>query len=84
MVSIIWGHTKYTDKHCRYLEAAQKSALILILRVMKSTPTEELHPKLNIAPIDVRVDELQRIEAIKLLQKNDQWSIKMINDQQPG
>ena len=31
----IWGH-------CKLLEAAQKSALILILRAMKSTPTQAL------------------------------------------
>ena len=34
--SIILGHTIYTDEHRRFLEAAQKSALMLVLRAMKS------------------------------------------------
>ena len=38
----------------------------LILRAMKSTPTEPLESKLNTAPIDLRLEELQRMEAIKL------------------
>ena len=57
--SIIWGHTVYTDKHHRFLEAAQKSALILILGAMKSTPTEALESELNVVPIDLRLEELQ-------------------------
>ena len=69
----IYGHTIYTDKHRRLLEAAQKSALIFILRAMKSTPTEALESELNIVPIDLRPEELQQMEAIKRLQKNDQF-----------
>ena len=42
----------------------------LILRAMKSRSTETLESELNIAPIDIRLEELQRMEAIKLLQKN--------------
>ena len=37
---------------------------------MKSTPTEALKNELNIAPIDLRLEKLQRIEAVKLIQKN--------------
>ena len=36
---------------------------------MKSTLTEALESELNIAPIDLRIEELQQIEAIKFLQK---------------
>ena len=57
--SIIWGHAISEDKHHRFLEAAQKSAFILILRAMKSTPTEALESKLNFVPIDLRLVELQ-------------------------
>ena len=57
--SIIWGHTIYKDKHRRFLEAAQKSALMLILRAMKSNPTEAFQSELNIVPIDLRLEELQ-------------------------
>ena len=39
---------------------------------MKSTPTEALESKLNIVPIDLRLEELQPKKTIKLLQKNDQ------------
>ena len=39
---------------------------------MKSTPTAALESKLNIVPIDVRLEELQPKKTIKLLQKNDQ------------
>ena len=63
-------NTLYTDKHCRLLKAAQKSALILILRAMKSTPAETLESDHNIVPIDLRLEELQRMEAIKLLTNN--------------
>ena len=42
---------------------------------MKSTPTEALESELNIVPIDLRLEELQQMEAIKLLQKNDQFII---------
>ena len=40
-----------------------------VISAMKSTPTEALENELNIAPIDLRLEELQRMEAIKLLQK---------------
>ena len=39
---------------------------------MKSTPTEALESKLNIVPIDLRLEEVQPKKTIKLLQKNDQ------------
>ena len=53
----------------KLLDEAQRGAMKLILRAIKSTPTEVLESKLNIAPIDLRLEELQQIEAIKLLQK---------------
>ena len=37
-----FGDVQYIWGHCRLLEAAQKSALIFILRAMKSNPTEAL------------------------------------------
>ena len=55
----------------KLLDEAQRGAMKLILRAMKSTPTEVLESELNIAPIeiDLRLEELQQMEAIKLLQK---------------
>ena len=51
----------------KLLDAAQKGAMKLILRAMKSTPTETLE---SITLTDLRLKELQQVEAIKLLQKN--------------
>ena len=40
---------------------------------MKSTLTETLESELNIVQIDLRIEDLQQMEAIKPLQKNDQF-----------
>ena len=55
----------------KLLDEAQRGTMKLILRAMKSTPTEVLESELNIAPIeiDLRLEELQQMKAIKLLQK---------------
>ena len=71
--SIIWGHTIPTTKHARLLEAAQKGALTLILTAVKSTPLEEMEAELCIAPIDLRLQELQRTKAIKFSPKNEKY-----------
>ena len=67
--SIIWGHTIHTTKHLRLLKAAQKEALMLILRAMKSTSLKVMEAELCIVPIYLRLQELQRIEAIKLFRR---------------
>ena len=56
-------------KYMKLLDEAQRRTMKLILRAMKSTPTEAFESELNIAPIDLRLEELQRMEAIKILQK---------------
>ena len=40
---------------------------------MKSTPTDGLESELSILPIDLRLEELQRHEAMKLLIKEDDY-----------
>ena len=40
---------------------------------MKSTPTDALESELSILPIDLRLEELQRYEAVKLLIKEDNY-----------
>ena len=40
---------------------------------MKSTPTDGLESELSILPIDLRLEELQRHEAVKLLIKEDDY-----------
>ena len=54
-------------------KATQNSALMLIVRAMKSIPTEALESELNIVPIDLRLEELQQMEAINFPEKNDQF-----------
>ena len=54
-------------------KAAQNSALMLIVRAMKSILTEALESELNIVPIDLRLEELQQMEAINFPEKNDQF-----------
>ena len=41
-----------------------------MLRAIKSTPTEALESELNVVPIDPILEEVQRMEAIKLLKKS--------------
>ena len=55
------------------LESAQRGALSLILRIMRSTPTEALEAELSVLPIDLRIEELQRHEAGKLLTKEEEY-----------
>ena len=40
---------------------------------MKSTPIDGLESELSILPIDLRLEELQRHEAVKLLIKEDDY-----------
>ena len=61
------------------LESAQKGALSLILHTLKSTPTDARESKLLIPPIDLRIQELQRHEAIKLFQKENPHISNKIN-----
>ena len=51
----------------------------MILRTLKSTPTDALRSELFIPPIDLRIQELQRHEAIKLLRKGNPYISNKIN-----
>ena len=57
---IIWGHTIYHKNHMKQLEDAQRSALSVILRIMKSTPLEAIESEMATTQIDLRIEELQR------------------------
>ena len=65
----IWGYKIYQGNHLSTLESAQRTALNTILRPLRSTPTDALESELAVEPIDLRIEELQRNEAVKLLQK---------------
>ena len=53
----------------KLLDEAQRTVMKLNLRAMKLRPTEAFESKLNIAPIDLRLEELQRMEVVNLIQK---------------
>ena len=61
------------------LESAQKGALSLILRTLKPTPTDAFETELFTSPIDLRIQELQCHEAIKLFQKENPYISNKIN-----
>ena len=69
----MWGFKLYQREHLKMLESAQRGALSLILRTMRSTPTEALEAELSVLPIDLRIEELQRHEAGKLLTKEEEY-----------
>ena len=56
-------------KDLKLFESAQRGAASLILKTMKSTPTDWLESELSLLPIDLCLKELQRHEAVKLLIK---------------
>ena len=64
----------------RVLGETERRAMKLILRTIKWTLTEALESELNIAPIYLRLEELQRMEAIKILPKNHQNKYKKNNN----
>ena len=58
-------------KDLKLFESAQRGAASLILKTMKPIPTDGLESELSILPIDLRLEELQQHEAMKLLIKED-------------
>ena len=50
----------------KQLEDAQRGALSLILRTMKSTPLEAIESEMVVTPIDLKIEELSRHEGVKL------------------
>ena len=59
----------HNAKHLKLLESTQRGATSVILKTMKSTPTDVLESELLILPIDPYLKELQQHEAVKLLIK---------------
>ena len=52
-----------------------------MLRTMRSTPTEVLEAELSVLPVDLRIEELQRHEAGKLLTKKEEYIKANIEEQ---
>ena len=70
----VWGFTIHNAKHLKLLESAQRGAASLILKTIKSNPTDGLESELSILPLDVRLEEFQRHKAVKLLIKEDDYN----------
>ena len=66
-----WSHRIYHNSNLKLVESTQREALSLILRSFKSIPTVALEAELGVLPIDIRLQELNRMECLKLLRKND-------------
>ena len=60
-------------KHLKILKSAHKGATSLILKTIKSTPADALESDLSVLPVDLRSEELQRYEVVKLLIKQDDY-----------
>ena len=57
---IIWGQSIHSLKHMKLPDEAQRGGgMKLTLRAMKSAPTEALESELNIAPINLKLEELR-------------------------
>ena len=51
----------------KLLDEAQRGAMEFTLSAINWTLTERLKSEVNLGPIGLKLDELQRMEAIKLL-----------------
>ena len=69
----VWGFRIHNVKHLKPLESAQGGVTSLILKTIKSTSTDALESERSILPIDLRLEELQQYEAVKLLIKEDDY-----------
>ena len=52
------GSHHLPKNHMKQLKDAQRGALSLILRTMKSTPLEAIESEMVITPIDLKIEEL--------------------------
>ena len=60
-------------------ESAQRGALSLTLKTMKSTPTNATEAELSVTPFNLRLEELHRHEAIKMHKDPDSYFNYKIN-----
>ena len=54
----VWSFRIHNANHLKLLESAQSGVASLILKAMRSTPTDGLESELSILLIDLRLDEL--------------------------
>ena len=65
----VWGYKINSYNNRSQLESAQRYSLKAILKAPPSTPTSAMEVELNITPIDIRLEELQRLECIRICRK---------------
>ena len=65
--TIRWGQSIHLLKHMKLLDEAQRGAMEFTVSAINWTLTERLKSEVNLGPIGLKLDELQRMEAIKLL-----------------
>ena len=58
----VCGFKIHNASHLKLLESAQRGATSLILKTMKSFPTNTLESEPSILPIDLRLEELQHMK----------------------
>ena len=78
--NIIWGHAIRSRSNLKKLEDTQRAALSIILRPMKTSPKDTLEVETCVEPIDLRLEKLQRIEALKITQKNEEIANMILNE----
>ena len=67
------GFRIHNAKDLKLVESAQRGAASLILKTIKSTPTDGLESELSILPIDLHLAEFERHKVVKLLIKEDDY-----------
>ena len=76
--SIVWGYKSNKYGNRALLESAQHHGLRCILGATPSTSTMMMESEINVPPIDKRINELQRMEYIKIMKKDDQDPTKKL------
>ena len=70
----VWGFRIHNNtQHLKLTESPQRGVLSLILKAMKSIPTDGLESKRSMLPIDLHLEELQQHEVVKLVIKEDDY-----------
>ena len=68
---VAWNYRIYHNSNLKLLESSQREALSLILRSFKLDLTVALEAELDILPVHIRLQELKRMECLKVLREND-------------
>lgn len=73
---LLWGHNVNKYGNGSKLQSAQRHGIRALLNATPSTPTATMEVELDLPPIDLRLDELIRISAAKIMAKPDDDPIR--------